>query len=135
MCSGPTYALTTVQSLVSTKRYRTTGTVRDELFVLQLDEPAATEGIARAMLGEVAPLCVQKFSSNVIEKALELADERTRRALITEIADPERLPRLLLDGFGNYVVQRALAVAPPDLYAVLVEHVRPHLALLRPPML
>ena len=44
-----------------------------------------------------------------------------------ELSDPERVMELMMDPFGNYVVQRALSVATHSQAIRLVEAMRPHL--------
>jgi len=44
-----------------------------------------------------------------------------------ELSDPERIRELMMDPFGNYVVQRALSVATHAQAVRLVEAMRPHL--------
>jgi hypothetical protein len=58
--------------------------------------------------GECAPLSLQKFSSNVIEKCLKLggpALDEEKRNIVLEVTASPLLARLLQDPFGNYVVQ------------------------------
>jgi hypothetical protein len=59
-------------------------------------------------------LSVQKFSSNVIEKCIRVAEHNTRKLLIEELLNRSRLEKLLRDSFGNYCVQTALDYAEPS---------------------
>jgi len=86
-----------------------------------------TSKIVRNLLGRVSELCVQKFSSNVIEKCLQVADQDTRVAILNELIDSDMLPQLLNDRFANFVVQTALDVAPPEQRGRLVKSILPHL--------
>lgn len=58
----------------------------------------------------------QKFSSNVIEKVLRVADPPTRRILVEELLSlpVHEIERLLRDNFANYVVQTAIDHADAD---------------------
>jgi len=79
------------------------------------------------LLGSINELCVQKFSSNVVEKCLQVADERMRFALLKEIIASDMLPQLLNDRFANFVIQTALDVAIADQRQLLVKNILPHL--------
>jgi hypothetical protein len=76
-------------------------------------------------------LSVQKFSSNVIEKCIRVAEPETRKALIAELLNRNRLEKLLRDSFANYVVQTALDYAEPGQRMLLVECIRPILPMIR----
>ena len=49
-----------------------------------------------------------------------------------ELSDTERVRELMMDPFGNYVVQRALSVATHAQAIRLVESMRPHLTVSQP---
>lgn len=51
---------------------------------------------------------MQKCSSNVVEKCLKLADDKHRARIIRELIDYGRLDQVMLDPYGNYVIQAAL---------------------------
>jgi hypothetical protein len=80
---------------------------------------------------KMLPLSQQKFSSNVIEKCLELNDGPTQRAMISEIGRAGNIPVMLCDRYGNYVVQKALSLAEGDQHTSLLTLVRANLDLLR----
>jgi len=83
--------------------------------------------LIRRMLGSITELCTQKFSSNVIEKCLQMASDETRADILKEITEADMLPQLLNDRFANFVVQTALDVANPDQRQNLVKNILPHL--------
>ncbi|KAJ0396975.1 hypothetical protein P43SY_008637 [Pythium insidiosum] len=109
-------------------------------YVLDACAPEEALGVMRAPLGHVVELSVQKFSSNVMEKCLEKAPAELLARYLDELmgkhedgstASPSPLATLLSDQFANYVVQRALSVAPEGACLALVAAIRPHLAALR----
>jgi Pumilio-family RNA binding repeat len=63
----------------------------------------------------------------VMEKCLERCTDRTKELYLAEMSDPERVRELMMDPFGNYVIQRALSVATHSQAIRLVEAMRPHL--------
>lgn len=83
--------------------------------------------LIRNLLGNITDLCTQKFSSNVVEKCLKVADLETKRNMLTEIIETEVLPQLLNDRFANFVIQTALDVAEPEQRQLLVKNILPHL--------
>ncbi|KAM0754176.1 ARM repeat-containing protein [Meredithblackwellia eburnea MCA 4105] len=100
-------------------------------YVLDLNDNRFIEAIVRQFLGNVSALSAQKFSSNVVEKCIRVADATGRRAIIDELLNKQRLERLLRDSFANYVVQTALDYAEPSQRAQLIETIRPILPMIR----
>ncbi|GAA6057883.1 hypothetical protein JCM3770_001815 [Rhodotorula araucariae] len=100
-------------------------------YVLDLNDNRFIEAIVRQFLGNVSALSAQKFSSNVVEKCIRVADATGRRAIIDELLVKNRLERLLRDSFANYVVQTALDYAEPAQRAQLIETIRPILPMIR----
>ncbi|KAL5535159.1 hypothetical protein ACEPAF_3253 [Sanghuangporus sanghuang] len=100
-------------------------------YILDLNDSRFSDAVIRQFTGNVCALSVQKFSSNVIEKCIRVAETNTRKMLIDEILNRTRLEKLLRDSFGNYCVQTALDYAEPGQRALLVEGIRPILPLIR----
>jgi len=98
-----------------------------------LDHGKQTEAwaVAQKCIGSVARLSTQKFSSNVMEKCLEKANDQLLAAIILELSAPATLVNLLSDQFANYVFQKAITIAPVDIARCLVETIRPHMNILR----
>ncbi|KAH8834850.1 ARM repeat-containing protein [Flagelloscypha sp. PMI_526] len=100
-------------------------------YILDLNDNRFSDGVIRQFAGNVCALSVQKFSSNVIEKCVRVAEQSTRKLLIEELLNRSRLEKLLKDSYGNYCVQTALDYAEPAQRALLVEGIRPVLPLIR----
>ena len=96
-------------------------------YVLDVCEDTDVHAVCESVVGKVSSLAIQKFSSNVMEKCLERCTERTKECYLQELSDPHRIRELMMDPFGNYVVQRALSVASHAQAVRLVEAMRPHL--------
>ena len=101
--------------------------------VVEFGEARHKEAVMKALKGRVADLSCQKFSSNVIERCLKHVSDKDLEQLLLEIIGKEGDRYLLLltfrhpplyammkDKFGNYVMQKAVEVAPPTLKTVLV---------------
>ncbi|KAJ8507226.1 hypothetical protein ONZ45_g10384 [Pleurotus djamor] len=100
-------------------------------YILDLNDSHFSDAIIRKFAGNVCALSVQKFSSNVIEKCVRVAQHNSRKTLIEEFLNRSRLEQLLRDSYGNYCVQTALDYAEPAQRALLVEGIRPVLPLIR----
>ena len=100
-------------------------------YVLDLNYPIVREDLIKEFCGHIATLSTQKFSSNVIEKCLEVATMSVRTMIIEEIMQPTTLSLLLQDPYGNYVIQTALNVATPKQFRDFVEEIKPLLPALR----
>ncbi|KAI0651425.1 ARM repeat-containing protein [Trametes meyenii] len=100
-------------------------------YILDLNDNRFSDAVIRQFSGNVCALSVQKFSSNVIEKCIRVAEHNTRKMLIGELLNRTRLEKLLRDSYGNYCVQTALDYAEPSQRALLVEGIRPVLPLIR----
>ncbi|KAI3618499.1 hypothetical protein CBS9595_002862 [Malassezia furfur] len=100
-------------------------------YVLDLNDPPFNEAVTHQFLHHVCVLSAQKFSSNVIEKCIRVADPASRKLLIDELIDEARLESLLRDSFANYVVQTSLDYAEPAQRAQLVNCIRPILPAIR----
>lgn len=83
--------------------------------------------ICNSLLGNIAHLSTQKFSSNVVERCLEKGPEDLKLLFIEELCSAPNIADLLRDQFGNYVIQRALSVSSLDQGMHLVKIIRPHL--------
>jgi len=96
-------------------------------YVLDVCGDEDVHSVCESVVGKVCLLAIQKFSSNVMEKCLERCTDRVKELFLQELSDPERIRELMMDPFGNYVVQRALSVATHAQAIRLVEAMRPHL--------
>ena len=96
-------------------------------YVLDVCSDEDVQAVCESVVGKVNLLAIQKFSSNVMEKCLERCDDRVKELYLQQMSDPERIRELMMDPFGNYVVQRALSVATHAQAIRLVEAMRPHL--------
>lgn len=74
-------------------------------YILDLNDSRFSDAVIRQFQGNVCALSVQKFSSNVIEKCVRVAEHSTRKMLIEEFLNRSRLEKLLRDSYGNYCVQ------------------------------
>ena len=96
-------------------------------YVLDVCSDQDVHAVCESVAGKVTLLAIQKFSSNVMEKCLERCSDRVKEQYLDELSDSERIRELMMDPFGNYVVQRALSVSTHVQAVRLVEAMKPHL--------
>jgi hypothetical protein len=101
-------------------------------YVLDVCGDDDVHAVCESVAGKVCLLAIQKFSSNVMEKCLERCSDRVKEMYLSELSDSDRIRELMMDPFGNYVVQRALSVATHAQAVRLVEAMRPHLLASQP---
>ncbi|KTW28107.1 hypothetical protein T552_01968 [Pneumocystis carinii B80] len=78
-------------------------------YILDLGDARFSEPLIHRFIGNVCLLSVQKFSSNVIEKCIRMAEPSTRSLLIQEL--PRKITSLIRDSYANYVIQTSLDYA------------------------
>ncbi|KAG8729630.1 hypothetical protein FRC10_003556, partial [Ceratobasidium sp. 414] len=118
-------------------------------YILNLNNNRFSDAVIRQFVGNVCALSIQKFSSNVIRECTQVAEHNTRKMLIEELLNRNRLEKLLRDSFGNYCVQAsprsfcstrkrnlhyaqtALDYADPTQLMLLVEGIQPIHLLIR----
>ena len=71
------------------------------------------------------------FWSVCIDDFWSLGYEEHRNVVVREIMTSPLLDRLLMDPYGNYVVQSTLSVTKGALHSELVDRIRPHLPLIK----
>lgn len=101
-------------------------------YVLDVCGDDDVHAVCESVAGKVCLLAIQKFSSNVMEKCLERCTDKIKDMYLSELSDPERIRELMMDPFGNYVVQRALSVATHAQAVRLVEAMKSHLIASQP---
>jgi len=93
--------------------------------------PAYRPNIVGIIAISIIQLSRQKFSSNVVEKCLQLASPEGQALMVTQLAQKEQILSLLQDPYANYVIQRALQVATTPQLEMLLDAIKPHLAAIR----
>lgn len=100
-------------------------------YILDLHRSQDITRIAESILGHISDLSTQKFSSNVIEKILQVCDPPPRALIIREMLKADAWFTLLQDPYANYVIQTAIQTASLSDRNELVDAIKPHLPSLR----
>ncbi|CAG9318489.1 unnamed protein product [Blepharisma stoltei] len=93
-------------------------------YVIDLNRPDVNARLAQIFMASIQELSTQKFSSNVIEKCLQQNKGEIQQAMIQEIGKPNNLAKMISDQYANYVVQRALSLASPQLLKKMLKEVK-----------
>ncbi|EPY28847.1 pumilio/PUF RNA binding protein 5 [Strigomonas culicis] len=95
------------------------------------DRTSDIRRVSEAYRGHWVPLCCQKYASNVMEKIVWELDAEGRQSILQELVfDTKNLKRLLLDSFGNFVLQAIIASSTDaEEYTHVYKEVTDHLHL------
>ncbi|XP_010451242.1 PREDICTED: pumilio homolog 12-like [Camelina sativa] len=100
-------------------------------YVFELQLQWATFEILEQLEGNYTELSMQKCSSNVVERCLKLADDKHRARIIRELINYGHLDQVMLDPYGNYVIQAALKLSKGNVHGLLVDAIKLHIPSLR----
>ncbi|XP_066340118.1 putative pumilio homolog 8, chloroplastic [Miscanthus floridulus] len=100
-------------------------------FILALNIEWATTRIVNELAGHFGNLSVQKCGSHVVEHCLKLAPRLLCDTIIDELMQDPKLLHIILDQYGNFVIQTALKQCQGKQHTAFVETIRPHTAVLQ----
>ncbi|KAK6939686.1 Pumilio RNA-binding repeat [Dillenia turbinata] len=99
--------------------------------MLGLRIPQITTNLLKRLQGSYVCLSQNKFGSNVVEKCLLESDEEQSAMIIMELLQSPNITMLLIDPYGNYVIQKAWGVAKGRVREGLLNVIREHSSSLR----
>jgi hypothetical protein len=85
---------------------------------------SSCKDIVNILQQNIISLSMQKYSSNVVEKCLEIADVEIRRKMIDDIMNPGKLLGLLKNKYGSFVLQKAVNYLSPEEREVMKIHLQ-----------
>ncbi|XP_006282039.2 putative pumilio homolog 13 [Capsella rubella] len=97
-------------------------------FILELDNLHVTRALVLQLVGSYAHLSRNKYGSHAVQKLLRLRCVETRLIINDLLAE---MDSLLLDPYGNYVIQTAWFVSEVDVRQVLMWHIERNIRLMR----
>lgn len=100
-------------------------------YILDLGEPKLSEPVILQFCGMICELAKQKFSSNVIEKCIRVAEHPTKKIMIDEMIASGRIEDMLRDCYANYVIQTSIDYADAATRQRLAEAILPLLPSIR----
>ncbi|KAJ7966557.1 Pumilio-like protein [Quillaja saponaria] len=99
--------------------------------LLGLRMPDATESLLRQLEGKYVSLSCNKYGSNVVEKCLTELGEQHSENVILELLRSPNVSMLLLDPYGNYVIQSAWIHSKGFIREYLLDLVRQNSPIMR----
>ncbi|CAH8390759.1 unnamed protein product [Eruca vesicaria subsp. sativa] len=97
-------------------------------YLVELGDPNVTIPLIRQLLGSYSLLARNKFASHVVQKFLKIEYIDPSLIVVDLLRD---IDTLLLDPFGNYVIQTAWMVCKDDLRMILMGHINRNKRLMR----
>eukprot|EP01133_Synstelium_polycarpum_P012019 gene12019-14053_t len=94
--------------------------------------PSYSSVLIASLSGYIAELSVHKYSSNVIEKCLQVANMETYEMIIDELTNGD-IGMILQDRYANFVIQTALDVANEEQHTRLVKLIVPYIHIIKTP--
>ncbi|CAA0832642.1 Pumilio homolog 12 [Striga hermonthica] len=88
--------------------------------LLGLDMQEVTADLVRRLQGSFVSLSCNKYASNVVEKLMLESEENHSDAIIMELLTSPNASMLLLDPFGNFVIQSALSASKGHIHDALL---------------
>nr|GMD94628.1 pumilio homolog 12-like [Ipomoea batatas] len=82
--------------------------------------PGVEDNLLGRLEGKFDSLARNKYASNVVEKFFVKSGEQSTK-IIKELISSPNLSMLLVDPFGNYVIQKALKVAKGEVFNALID--------------
>ncbi|KAJ0009780.1 hypothetical protein Pint_33749 [Pistacia integerrima] len=76
-------------------------------YILEINIPQVTADILSQLAGSYFTLSLSKYASNVVEKCMNFATEEQLTAIVSEIIHHPDILDLMLNNFGNFVIQSA----------------------------
>ncbi|OMJ84094.1 hypothetical protein SteCoe_14846 [Stentor coeruleus] len=101
--------------------------------ILDIWKEEVAYDFSSAIQGRVTQLCLQKYSSNVIEKALKI--EYIRDCIVKELLNENKIKDLIGNQYGCYVLRTLASVCPSKDRASVLESINKSLANLFAPKL
>ncbi|KAL1207892.1 putative pumilio [Cardamine amara subsp. amara] len=97
-------------------------------YIVEMDNRNVIELLVRQLLGNYGYLSRNKYGSHAVQKLLKIRNLDTRMIVHDLLID---IDTLLLDPFGNYVIQTAWLVSKDDMRSVLRWHIENNIRLMR----
>ncbi|CAL9242236.1 unnamed protein product [Arabidopsis halleri] len=97
-------------------------------YIVELNNQHVINALVRQLIGNYAHLARNKYGSHAVQKLLRLRGIDTRLIVVDLLS---QIDTLLLDPFGNYVIQTAWFVSKDDVRHMLRYHIELNIRLMR----
>ena len=93
-------------------------------YIARTGNQKCISSLVTLIITNIQSFCCQKFSSNVIEKCIESSSPEIQTFLINSIIKNEKLiSALLIDSYGNYIIQKILMVTKGKTYHYILNQI------------
>ena len=92
--------------------------------IIKLNNENYNTKIFNCIKDNIIQLSCQKFSSNVIEACIDNTTSLKKKTIEKLIENESNIDHLILDQFGNYIVQNALQNAEQKEFDIIIEHIK-----------
>ena len=92
--------------------------------IIKLNNENYNTKIFNCIKDNIIQLSCQKFSSNVIEACIDNTTSLKKKTIEKLIENENNIHDLILDQFGNYIVQNALQNAEQKEFDIIIEHIK-----------
>ena len=92
-------------------------------FVVSLNIKIVNQKVFQVLKNNLCSLCKEKYASNVIEKFLANKSEESFEIINTLLKDEKILHELIIDQFGNYIIQRILMLVEGESRSLLIHYI------------
>ena len=83
-------------------------------YVVGLNNNIINKNIVIVIMEDLIHLCKEKYASNVIEKFIFIKSSESKEVIQSIINHENNLHQLIIDQYGNYIVQRILSIVTPN---------------------
>ena len=92
-------------------------------YVVGLNTEIINKNIVKVIMDDLIRLCKEKYASNVIEKFLFIKSVESKEIINSIINQEKYLHELIIDQYGNYIVQRILSIVSSDVRLSLIRYI------------
>ena len=92
-------------------------------FVVGLNTKIVNQKVYQVLKNNLCLLCKEKYASNVIEKFLANKSEESQEIINILLKDEKMLHELIIDQFGNYIIQRILVLVEGENRSLLITYI------------
>ena len=92
-------------------------------FVVSLNTKIVNQKVCQVLKNNLCNLCKEKYASNVIEKFLANKSEESQEVINILLKDEKMLHELIIDQFGNYIIQRILVLIEGENRSLLIHYI------------
>ena len=89
-------------------------------YVVGLNNEIINKNIVKVIIDDLIKLCKEKYASNVIEKFLFIKSLESQEVIQCIINQEKNLHELIIDQYGNYIIQRILSIVSPEIRLNLI---------------